>query len=199
MTLGDKPKYGPDFKHLDYVNPDAPKGGKISLIGPVPTDTFDNFNGYILKGDAVQGYARALDDVALVDEMNLDAYRFSVNWARMEPTRDSYDESAFEHYDAVGKWRDDEKGLPIDAKATLQVRVGWLDEEKRANPPVPVAFDGAVEFDPERWVDPERQRLEIDGQAIEARAPIYLALHKPKGVITSRGGSGRARRSANST
>lgn len=50
-----------------------------------------------------------------------------------------------------------------------------------------VRVDGAVEFDPERWVDPERQRLEIDGQAIEARAPIYLALHKPKGVITSRG------------
>ncbi|MCA9537039.1 MAG: family 1 glycosylhydrolase [Myxococcales bacterium] len=52
-------------------------------------------------GDAVQGYARALDDVALVDEMNLDAYRFSVNWARMEPTRDNYDEAAFAHYDAV--------------------------------------------------------------------------------------------------
>jgi microcin C transport system substrate-binding protein len=24
MTLGDAPKYGSDFKHLDYVNPDAP-------------------------------------------------------------------------------------------------------------------------------------------------------------------------------
>ncbi len=52
-------------------------------------------------GDAVQGYARALDDVALVEEMNLDAYRFSVNWARMEPTRDTYDETAFTHYDGV--------------------------------------------------------------------------------------------------
>ncbi|HEU4825864.1 MAG TPA: hypothetical protein VFS85_05255, partial [Dongiaceae bacterium] len=27
LTLADAPKYGPDFKHLDYVNPDAPKGG----------------------------------------------------------------------------------------------------------------------------------------------------------------------------
>ncbi|MCA9577636.1 MAG: family 1 glycosylhydrolase [Polyangiales bacterium] len=52
-------------------------------------------------GDAVQGYARALDDAALVEEMNLDAYRLSVNWARMEPTRDNYDEDAFAHYDAV--------------------------------------------------------------------------------------------------
>src|SRR5690606_7428125 len=40
-------------------------------------------------GDAVMGHARAIDDVALLAEMNLDAYRFSVNWARIEPTRDA--------------------------------------------------------------------------------------------------------------
>ncbi len=27
-------KYPADFKHLDYVNPDAPKGGSFSQIGP---------------------------------------------------------------------------------------------------------------------------------------------------------------------
>ena len=52
-------------------------------------------------GEAVQGYSRATQDVALVDEMNLDSYRFSVNWARMEPSRDTYDESAFTHYGDV--------------------------------------------------------------------------------------------------
>ena len=47
LTLGDAPKYGPDFKHLDYVNPDAPKGGSVtySAIG-----TFDNFNPFIVRG-----------------------------------------------------------------------------------------------------------------------------------------------------
>lgn len=47
LTLGDAPKYGPDFKHLDYVNPDAPKGGTVNfgVIG-----TFDSFNPYIIKG-----------------------------------------------------------------------------------------------------------------------------------------------------
>ena len=48
-------KYPADFTHFDYVNPDAPKGGRISLIGPVPIGTFDSFNGYILKGDAGSG------------------------------------------------------------------------------------------------------------------------------------------------
>src|SRR5688572_28846267 len=47
LTLGDAPKYGPDFKHLDYVNPDAPKGGTITQGA---TGTFDSFNGFIIKG-----------------------------------------------------------------------------------------------------------------------------------------------------
>jgi microcin C transport system substrate-binding protein len=47
LTLGDAPKYGPDFKHLDYVNPDAPKGGTINLGA---TGTFDSFNQFIIKG-----------------------------------------------------------------------------------------------------------------------------------------------------
>ena len=63
-------KYPAGFQHFDYVDPDAPKGGRMSLIGPVPRETFDSFNGYILKGDPVQGYelmfdslmARAMDE-----------------------------------------------------------------------------------------------------------------------------------------
>jgi microcin C transport system substrate-binding protein len=48
-------KYDADFRHFDYVNPDAPKGGKISTIGVVARDTFDSFNNFILKGDPAQG------------------------------------------------------------------------------------------------------------------------------------------------
>jgi len=54
-------KYAPGFAHFDYVNPDAPKGGRMALIGPTPLETFDSFNGYILKGDAAQGYALMFD------------------------------------------------------------------------------------------------------------------------------------------
>ncbi len=51
-------------------------------------------------GDAVAGYSRALDDVALVSATNLDSYRFSIEWARVEPSRDVIDEAALAHYDA---------------------------------------------------------------------------------------------------
>lgn len=45
-------KYGPDFTHFDYVNPNAPKGGEIRLgaIG-----TFDSLNSFIVKGSGAAG------------------------------------------------------------------------------------------------------------------------------------------------
>ena len=40
-------KYPADFPHLDYVNPDAPRGGNISLWSQ---SNFDNFNPYAFDG-----------------------------------------------------------------------------------------------------------------------------------------------------
>lgn len=48
LTLGDAPKYGPDFKQLDYVNVDAPKGGTVRYGG---MGSFDSFNPFIVGGD----------------------------------------------------------------------------------------------------------------------------------------------------
>ncbi len=48
-------KYGPDFEHFDYVNPDAPKGGSLTTVSTSGTGTFDSFNGYIVKGDKAAG------------------------------------------------------------------------------------------------------------------------------------------------
>ncbi|HEX3858733.1 MAG TPA: extracellular solute-binding protein, partial [Pseudolabrys sp.] len=52
--------YPADFSHFSYVNPDAPKGGIFSQIGPNRQFnqsflTFNSLNSYILKGDAAQG------------------------------------------------------------------------------------------------------------------------------------------------
>lgn len=56
-------KYPADFSHFDYVNPDAPKGGKIATIGTAAINTFDSFNGYILKGDPAQGLGLLFDSL----------------------------------------------------------------------------------------------------------------------------------------
>lgn len=48
-------KYPADFKHFEWVDPSAPKGGRLSRIGTAGRITFDSFNAFILKGDPAQG------------------------------------------------------------------------------------------------------------------------------------------------
>jgi beta-glucosidase len=49
-------------------------------------------------GDATRGYTQWMDDVGLVKELGVDSYRFSIEWARIEPQRDVIDEAAIAHY-----------------------------------------------------------------------------------------------------
>ena len=68
-------KYPADFRHFEYVNPNAPKGGVFSHIGSTRQFnqsflTFNSLNSYVLRGDAAQGIqitftslmSRALDE-----------------------------------------------------------------------------------------------------------------------------------------
>lgn len=50
-----------------------------------------------------------------------------------------------------------------------------------------VRVDGRVARDPQLWVAPERQRVTLDGQPLHRPQPMYWALHKPVGYITSHG------------
>ncbi|HEY1029532.1 MAG TPA: extracellular solute-binding protein [Pseudomonas sp.] len=57
VTLYDEPpKYPANFKHFDYVNPDAPKGGIFRQSG---FGSFDSLNPYISKGVSA-------DDIGLI-------------------------------------------------------------------------------------------------------------------------------------
>lgn len=55
--FGDPLKYAPGFKHFDYVNPDAPKGGSVRF-GDV--GTFDNLNPFILRGVSFVRYSNSM-------------------------------------------------------------------------------------------------------------------------------------------
>jgi len=52
VAMHGTPKYADDFKNLDYVNPNALKGGEIRLA---VSGTFDSLNPYIIKGIAAPG------------------------------------------------------------------------------------------------------------------------------------------------
>ena len=52
IAMHGSPKYEASFVHVNYVNPDAPKGGSItfSTVG-----SYDSFNPFILKGQGAAG------------------------------------------------------------------------------------------------------------------------------------------------
>jgi microcin C transport system substrate-binding protein len=57
-----------DFKHFDYVNPEAPKGGLLSLQitatgGNQNFDTFDTLNMFSKKGDGAAGMSATFDNL----------------------------------------------------------------------------------------------------------------------------------------
>jgi microcin C transport system substrate-binding protein len=83
-------KYPPDFKHFDWVNPDAPKGGRLALIGTAARNTFDSFNDFILKGDAAQGLDLLFDTLMTrnVDEPDA-VYGLVAHSAELAPDRSS--------------------------------------------------------------------------------------------------------------
>jgi microcin C transport system substrate-binding protein len=52
LAMHGQPKYSADFRHFDYVNPHAPKGGTIRLAAE---GTFDSFHPFIPKGNSAVG------------------------------------------------------------------------------------------------------------------------------------------------
>ncbi len=46
-------------------------------------------------------------------------------------------------------------------------------------------MDGKKIQTPDEWVDPERQRVTLDGKPLRAAKKIYLLLYKPKGYVTT--------------
>ena len=59
LSLVGAPKYGPDFQWLDYVDPNAPKGGDLRLAA---IGGYDSLNPYIIKGDAAAGIGFRIRD-----------------------------------------------------------------------------------------------------------------------------------------
>ncbi|MHA2938810.1 extracellular solute-binding protein [Vibrio sp. RC27] len=64
-------KYPADFKHFDYVNPEAPKFGDVTY-GQV--GTYDNFNRYASRGVAAAGSGELYDTLMFSPNDEIDSY-----------------------------------------------------------------------------------------------------------------------------
>jgi microcin C transport system substrate-binding protein len=61
VAMHGEPKYGPNFQHFDYVNPNAPKEGiaRFAQIG-----SFDSLNPFIIKGQPAVGLGLLFERLA---------------------------------------------------------------------------------------------------------------------------------------
>ena len=63
LAMRGEPKYPAGFRHFDYVNPDAPKGGTVRFY---TLGTYDSFNRYAQRGDPAVA-SDSFNDSLMVD------------------------------------------------------------------------------------------------------------------------------------
>src|SRR5579883_205567 len=77
-------KYPPDFPHFDYVNPDAPKGGRLATMPTSSINTFNHFNSFILRGDPAAELGLLFDSLMVRAQDEPDAvYGLLADWAEI--------------------------------------------------------------------------------------------------------------------
>lgn len=113
LSLVGKPKYGPDFKHFGWVNPEAPKGGDIRMFAQ---GTFDSLNPYPVKGNAATGlsliYDQLMEDSAHEPSTE---YALLAEWASYP---DDYSSVTFQLREGA-RFSDGEPVKPEDVVFTL--------------------------------------------------------------------------------
>ncbi len=112
LSLFGSVKYPAEFKHFDYVNPDAPKGGEVRQIA---LGTFDNFNLTVagVKGSIAAGIDQVYDTllVPAQDEVSTEYGLLA------EAVRYPDDSSAVTYrLRAEAKWHD---GVPVSPEDVI--------------------------------------------------------------------------------
>ncbi len=106
ISVFDKIKYNEGFKHFDYINPSAPKGGIIRLA---ERGTFDSLNQFVLKGVPAVGLDSIYESllVTSLDEP-FTAYGLLAKYLKVSSDKSSI--TFYMHENA--KWHDN---IPITA------------------------------------------------------------------------------------
>ncbi|MDR3302393.1 MAG: extracellular solute-binding protein [Spirochaetaceae bacterium] len=106
LSLRDEPLYKAGFTHFNYVNPDAPKGGRLTLAA---MGTYDNFHRYALRGSSPAGYQYFYDSLMIPSDDDVDVL-YPLAASRVEYASD-YSYFIFEMNPRV----QDYEGYPVTA------------------------------------------------------------------------------------
>jgi beta-glucosidase len=87
------------------------------------------------SGAAIDHYKRYADDIALLAGLGFNAYRFSVEWARIEPTEGAFDQAQLDHYVDVVEQCRKRNLVPMvtlyhfSLPVWVAAKGGWLSDE----------------------------------------------------------------------
>jgi microcin C transport system substrate-binding protein len=121
LSLVGEPKYAADFTHFDYVNPDAPKGGKVRMAD---IGGFDSLNPVLYRGEKASGLGLVYESLMSdsIDEPST-SYGLIAEWASYPA---DYSSVTFKIRDEA-RWQDGTPITPDDVIYSLEVN-------KNANP-----------------------------------------------------------------
>ncbi|MBX9931272.1 MAG: extracellular solute-binding protein [Methylobacterium sp.] len=128
ITLMGEPKYPPSFKHFEYADPAAPKGGLVRLGAQ---GGFDNFNYVVsgLKGD-LEGAVTLIYDTLMTESADepFTSYGLVAEGVRVAPDLSSVSYRLREN----ARWHD---GTPISVEDVI-----WSFDTLKANSPFYSAY-----------------------------------------------------------
>ncbi|WP_461494407.1 extracellular solute-binding protein [Pyruvatibacter sp.] len=101
LSLIGEPKYADDYTHFDYVNPDAPKGGRLRQAD---FGTFDSLNPFVIKGKP--GAVTAIYDQLMADSMDEPSAEYGL-LAKSVTYPDDFSWVEFELHETA-RWHDGE-------------------------------------------------------------------------------------------
>ncbi|RQH07876.1 extracellular solute-binding protein [Paraburkholderia dinghuensis] len=151
-----EPKYPPDFKHFDYVNPDAPKGGTLVLANPDRLTSFDKFNPFTMRGNAAPGLGLLFESLTTgsMDEV-ASAYGLLADDIRIAPDG----MSVTFHLNPRARFSNGDAVTAADVKFSLDTL-----KSPQASPPVQAAY---AEITRAVVVDPATIRFEFRNRSRE--------------------------------
>ncbi len=204
-TIGE-PKYPPGFSHFDYVNVDAPKGGRVRLGA---MGSFDTFNPILPKGEPASGIGLvyetlmtpAADEVLTDYGLLAEAMKFPADFGsvtfRMNPAATWHDGQKVTVQDVIWSFNTQKQINPNLA----QYYVNVVKAEETAPGEVTFTFDqtgnrelpkilGQLTVLPQHWwegTDAKGNKRDISASTLEppmGSGPYQLAAFEPGRTVT---------------
>ncbi|WP_192845807.1 extracellular solute-binding protein [Aureimonas sp. AU22] len=204
-------KYGNDFAHYDFVNPDAPKGGRLNLQA---AGTFDSFNPFPVRGTPAAGFAafgggiaydtlmdQALDEPGVSHGLIAEAMRYPADFSsvtfRLDPAATFQDGQPITADDVVWTFETVTRLSPLYANYYHNVTSAAVTGEREVtfrfnqtgNRELPNIMGDLVVLPKHFWegTDAQGRKRDIDNPTLEipvGSGPYRVKAYQPGATIT---------------